>query len=107
MGSDDFEEPGFLAEDPVDQLVGRALGPYDLTERLGAGGMGTVYRGVHRRLQRARAIKVLPSNLAADLTFVARFEQEARLAADLEHPNIVRIYDVDERDGIHIAMELL
>ena len=92
----------------MDPLVGRTLGPYELQSRLGAGGMGTVYRAVHRTLGRTRAIKVLPTNLAANATFVERFRREARLAALLEHPNIVPVHDVDERDGfIYIVMELL
>ena len=70
--------------------------------------MGTVYRAVHRRLRQQRAVKVLPSTLAADPTFIQRFEREARLAAELRHPNIVVVHDVDDADGVHyIAMELL
>src|SRR5262245_26223866 len=92
----------------MDPLVGRSLGPYELQARLGAGGMGTVYQAVHRRLRQQRAVKVLPGNLAADPTFVQRFEREARLAAELRHPNIVVVHDVDDEDGIYyIAMELL
>ena len=92
----------------MDPLVGRAIGPYEVLARLGAGGMGTVYRAVHRRLRQQRAVKVLPSTLAADPTFVQRFEREARLSAELRHPNIVVVHDVDDADGIHyIAMELL
>src|SRR5215213_3439834 len=92
----------------MDPLVGRSLGPYELLARLGAGGMGTVYRAVHRRLRQQQAVKVLSSSLAADPTFVQRFEREARLAAELRHPNIVVVHDVDEDGGVHyIAMELL
>ncbi|HZO31200.1 MAG TPA: protein kinase [Chloroflexota bacterium] len=92
----------------MDLLAGRRLGPYELYERLGAGGMGVVHRAVHRRLNQPRAVKVLPANLAADPLLVERFEREARLAAELRHPHIVPIYDVDDHDGIHyIAMELL
>ncbi|MFN8633045.1 MAG: bifunctional serine/threonine-protein kinase/ABC transporter substrate-binding protein [Chloroflexota bacterium] len=92
----------------MDQFVGRLLGSYELHERLGAGGMGVVYRATHRRLRQPRAIKVLPANLAANPTFVERFEREARLAAELEHPNIVRVHDVGDYDGTHyIAMVLL
>ena len=92
----------------MDPLVGRVLGPYELQARLGAGGMGTVYRAVHRRLRQPRAVKVLPHNLAADQTFVQRFEREARLAAELRHPNIVVVHDVDDAGGTYyIAMELL
>jgi serine/threonine-protein kinase len=92
----------------MDPLVGRSLGPYDLQARLGAGGMGTVYLAVHRRLRQRRAVKVLPNNLAADPLFVQRFEREARLAAELRHPNIVAVLDVDDADGVFfLAMELL
>lgn len=92
----------------LDILAGRTLGPYELQERLGAGGMGVVYRAVHRRLRQPRAVKILPAQLAADPMFVTRFEREARLAAELHHPNIVQIFDVGDHDGIsYIAMELL
>ncbi|MFN8633022.1 MAG: protein kinase [Chloroflexota bacterium] len=92
----------------MDLFVGRQVGPYELHERLGAGGMGVVYRATHRRLRQPRAVKVLPANLAANRTFVERFEREARLAAELEHPNIVRVHDVGDHDGTHyLAMELL
>ena len=92
----------------MDPLVGRSLGPYELLARLGAGGMGTVYRAAHRRLRQQRAVKVLPSSLAADPTFIQRFEREARLAAELRHPNIVVVHDVDDEAGTYyIAMELL
>jgi serine/threonine-protein kinase len=92
----------------VDLLVGRTLGPYEIQAQLGAGGMGVVYRALHRRLGQYRAVKVLPTNLAADPALVMRFEREARLAAELEHPNIVRIFDVGEDDGLHyLVMALL
>jgi serine/threonine-protein kinase len=92
----------------VDKLSGRTLGPYELGERLGSGGMGAVYRGWHRTLRRHRAVKVLPPILAADETFVERFQREAYIAAGLRHPNIVLIHDIGEADGFHyIAMELL
>src|SRR5919205_1495820 len=92
----------------MDPLVGRVLGPYELQGRLGAGGMGAVYLAVHRRLRQRRAVKVLPATLAADPTFVQRLEREARLAAELRHPNIVVVHDVDDHDGVHyLAMELL
>jgi eukaryotic-like serine/threonine-protein kinase len=92
----------------VDLLIGRTLGPYELQARLGAGGMGVVYRALHRRLAQYRAVKVLPANLAGDPALVLRFEREARLAAELDHPNIVRLFDVNEHDGIHyLVMALL
>jgi serine/threonine-protein kinase len=92
----------------VDPYIGQRLGPYELQARLGAGGMGVVYRAVHRRLGQARAIKVLPALFASDETFVQRFEQEARLASELRHPNIVMIFDIADDGGTsYIVMELL
>jgi len=91
-----------------DPLVGRSLGPYLLEDRLGAGGMGTVYRAVHRELCQTRAIKVLQTGSANDPSFLERFRREARLAAGLRHPNIVTIYDFGEQDGeYYVAMEYL
>lgn len=92
----------------VDLLVGRMVGPYELQERLGAGGMGTVYCAEHVALGQPRAVKLLPDHLAADTGFVALFRREARMAAALRHPNVVHIYDVGEEGGLHyIVMELL
>jgi ABC-type dipeptide/oligopeptide/nickel transport system permease subunit len=92
----------------MDTWIGQQLGPYELQGRLGAGGMGVVYKAVHRRLGQSRAIKVLPTTLAHDDTFVQRFEREARLASELRHANIVMIFDIAEENGTHyIVMELL
>jgi len=92
----------------MDIRIGQQLGPYELQARLGAGGMGVVYRAVHRRLGQPRAIKVLPAMLAYDETFLQRFEREARLASELRHPNIVVIHDIAEENGVnYIVMELL
>src|SRR5262245_49615867 len=92
----------------MDELSGQTLGPYELVDKLGSGGMGAVYRGVHRRLQQARAIKVLPPQLAQDPNFVARFAREATLSAELRHPNIVAIHDFSEAEGFqYIVMELI
>jgi serine/threonine-protein kinase len=88
--------------------VSRSLGPYDLGEQLGVGGMGFVYRATHRLLQQPRALKVLQPHIASDETFLKLFYREARLAASLEHPGIVRVFDVGEADGEHyLAMALL
>jgi WD40 repeat protein/predicted Ser/Thr protein kinase len=84
------------------------IGPYDILEPLGRGGMGVVYRALHRDLQQQRAIKVLPPHLAADETFVSRFKREATIAAGLRHPNVVLIFDVGQQDDFHyIVMELV
>ena len=91
-----------------DIRIGRTLGPYDIEELLGGGGMATVYRGVHRSLGVQRAIKVMSSSLAANDSFVELFYREARLAAGLRHPNIVQMFDIARHDGQHyLVMELL
>src|SRR5262245_41879238 len=74
--------------------VGARLGPYEIIAPLGAGGMGEVYRARDSRLHRDVAIKVLPGALSADADRLLRFEQEARAAAALNHPNILAVYDV-------------
>jgi eukaryotic-like serine/threonine-protein kinase len=75
---------------------------------LGAGGMGEVYRARDTRLSREVAIKVLPADLSGDADRRARFEQEARSASALNHPNIVTVYDIGQADGVsYIAMELV
>ncbi len=92
----------------VDRPGTRAIGPYDLLEVLGRGGMGVVYRALHRELRQPRAIKVLPAHLAADDSFVERFKREATIAAGLRHQNVVLIYDVGQHDDEHyIVMELI
>lgn len=84
------------------------LGPYRLLEKIGAGGMGTVYRAVHVELDREVALKVLPAQLASNPTMVARFKREAKAAAQLQHENIVQIHDVSEEKGTHfIALEFI
>src|SRR5689334_10173783 len=79
--------------------VGTRLGIYTLGEPLGAGGMGEVYRAHDARLGREVALKLLPNEFAADPSRRARFEQEARNVAALNHPNIVALYDIGEWDG--------
>ncbi|MGE3272082.1 MAG: protein kinase, partial [Chloroflexota bacterium] len=89
-------------------MLGRVLGHYELVARLGAGGMGAVYRGVHQTLQQPRAVKILRPDLANEPDVVARFRREAMIAASLRHPHIVLIYDVAEDQDIHyIVMDLL
>jgi tRNA A-37 threonylcarbamoyl transferase component Bud32 len=76
--------------------IGQTVGQYQITEQLGIGGMATVYRAYHARLDRHVAIKVMHQALQEDPTFKARFEREAQIVARLEHPNIVPVYDYDE-----------
>src|SRR5262249_1310771 len=85
---------------------GTRLGPYQIVDRLGAGGMGAVYRARDTRLGREVAVKVLPAELAADASRLRRFGKEAAAASALNHPNIVTIHDVGSSDGVAwIAME--
>jgi Tol biopolymer transport system component len=87
---------------------GTWLGPYEITAPLGAGGMGEVYRARDTRLGRDVAIKVLPASFSADPERLRRFEQEARAAGALNHPNVLAIYDIGTHDGApYLVTELL
>src|SRR5216684_2172425 len=87
---------------------GFKLGPYDIVEAIGAGGMGEVYRARDARLGRDIAIKILPAALAADVDRLRRFEQEARAASALDHPNIVVVHDMGTHAGLpYVVLELL
>src|SRR5512135_93316 len=89
-------------------VAGSRLGPYEILSPLGAGGMGEVYRARDAKLGREIAIKVLPASVAEDEGRRLRFEQEARSASALNHPNILTIYDIGEAEGsLYIAMELV
>src|SRR5262245_9606283 len=84
------------------------LGSYEIVSRLGAGGMGVVYRAHDARLGRDVAIKVMPDALEGDPERLARFRREARLAASLNHPHIAGIYGFEDEDGAHfLVMELI
>jgi serine/threonine-protein kinase len=97
-----------LARPPVvDPLIGCALSHYRLEERLGAGGMGVVYRATDIKLGRVVAIKLLARHLLSDETAKARFVQEARAASALDHPNIATVHGIGEQDGeLFIVMAL-
>ncbi len=84
---------------------GTKLGPYEITEQLGAGGMGEVYLAQDTRLSRKVAVKVLPAEFASDPERLARFEQEARAAAALNHPHIASVFDVGTEDGTHFMVQ--
>jgi serine/threonine protein kinase len=87
---------------------GTSLGPYQITEPLGAGGMGEVYRARDTRLDRSVAIKVLPGHLAANPELRQRFEREARAVSSLNHPHICTLYDIGNQDGLdYLVMELI
>ena len=88
--------------------AGTRLGPYEIGDPLGAGGMGEVYRAKDPRLGREVAIKVLPSSFSQDVDRLKRFEQEARAAGVLNHPNITAVYDLGSHEGSpYIVTELL
>ncbi len=96
--------PEVVKSDVVaDQVLppGYKLGPYEIVSRIGAGGMGVVYKATQTNLQRTVAIKLLPSHFARDPEFVNRFHREARALASLNHPNIVSIYDLGQMDGLY------
>ncbi len=80
-------------------VVGEIVGQYQLIELLGQGGMATVFKAYHARLDRYVAIKALHPAFTEDPNFLARFEREAQLVARLEHPNIVPVYDFSEHEG--------
>jgi len=87
---------------------GTKLGPYEIQSALGAGGMGEVYKARDTRLERAVAIKILPSHLSENNEAKQRFEREARTISSLSHPNICTLHDVGQQDGIHyLVMEYL
>ncbi len=87
---------------------GARLGPYDIVTPIGAGGMGEVYRARDARLDREVAIKVLPASYSADPDRLRRFEQEARAAGRLNHPNVMAIYDIGTHEGApYVVAELL
>ena len=92
----------------IENLTGRTLGQYQLRERMGTGGMGTVYRAYQASLKREIAIKVMSPMLAAQPNYMERFNREAQTVAALEHPHIVPIHDYGSQNGIsYVVMRLL
>ena len=88
--------------------AGTRLGPYEIVAALGAGGMGEVYRAHDARLGREVALKVLPGEVAASPDRLRRFEQEARAASAISHPNLLTVFDIGEQDGVRfLVTELL
>jgi serine/threonine protein kinase len=88
--------------------TGARLGPYEITARIGVGGMGEVYRATDTNLKRAVAIKVLPESVAGDSDRLARFQREAEVLASLNHPHIAAIYGLERSNGTTaLVMELV
>src|SRR5439155_10465930 len=85
---------------PDELSPGSTLGPYRVERLLGRGGMATVYLAEHTGLHRLAAVKVMSSELAADPAFRDRFLRESTLAASLDHPNVVPVYEAGEHDGV-------
>jgi predicted Ser/Thr protein kinase len=100
--------PELLAESPDAPLSGRRLGPYQVHEEVGRGGMGVVYAAEDERLGRLVALKLLPPAFSRDAVARERLAREARAAAALSHPSIATVYALDEIDGdLFIASELV
>ena len=93
---------------PLSLFPGTRLGPYEVTEQIGVGGMGEVYRATDTNLKRQVAIKVLPASVASDADRLARFQREAEVLAALNHPHIAAIYGLEKSDAtIALVMELV
>lgn len=89
-------------------MIGKRLAHYEITEKLGEGGMGQVYQATDTKLDRQVALKVLPQAFSSDAQRMARFEREAKMLASLNHPSIAAIYGVEEAGGIRaLALEFV
>ncbi len=89
-------------------MIGKSISHYRVTAKLGAGGMGVVYRATDTKLNRDVALKVLPEVFARDADRMARFRREAQVLASLNHPNIAAIYGLEQDQSIHaLALELV
>ena len=97
-----------MADTSDDARLGTVIAGYRIEERIGRGGMGVVYRAEHLNLRRRAAIKIIAPDLAESDGFRERFTREARIAAALQHPNIVTVYDAGEVDGLlYLAMQYI
>ena len=89
-------------------MIDRRISHYSVTEKVGAGGMGEVYRATDTKLNRDVALKVLAEEFARDADRMARFKREAQVLASLNHPNIASIYGLEESDGTRrLVLELV
>ncbi len=100
---------GVLTYFQADQLLqgkhrGFSIGKYRVLEKLGSGGMGTVYLCEHESVGKKAAVKVLPASQSNNPSSLGRFYREARAAGNLNHPNLVRAHDIDEEGGLHFLV---
>ncbi|MGQ0541680.1 MAG: protein kinase domain-containing protein, partial [Blastocatellia bacterium] len=87
-------------------MIGSQINQYKIQEKIGSGGQGTVYKALDTKLNRTVVIKILPPELTAKTANFKRFEREAQLCSQLDHPNICTIYDFHEANGVfYIAMQ--
>jgi len=87
-------------------MIGKTIGPYNIVEELGKGGMGVVYKAVHTTLEQQVAIKALSSELASNPSSRERFVKEAKIQAKFSHPNVVNIFNyIDDGKDVFIVME--
>src|SRR4029077_17438792 len=109
LAADEKGRSGFLQSPPAMQLINATrIGSYEIQSMLGAGGMGEVYRARDLALRRDVAIKVLPAFVSSDPDRLRRFEEEARAAAALSHPNILAVFQMGTYEGVpYLVSELL
>jgi len=92
----------------MEDLTGKQFGPYQIVAPLGEGGMAAVYQAYQPGMERYVALKILPSHFGRDPEFVARFEQEAKILAKLQHPHILPVFDYGQAGGYaYIVMPFL
>ncbi len=97
-----------MADASDDRRIGMVIAGYKIESRIGRGGMGVVYKAEHLTLERRAAVKIIAPDLAESPGFRERFTREARIAAALQHPNIVTVYDAGEVDGVlYLAMRYI
>src|SRR5436189_22129 len=87
-------------------MIGSQINQYKITDKIGSGGQGTVYKALDTKLNRVAVVKILPPELTQKTANFKRFEREAQLCSQLDHPNICTIYDFNEANGVYyIAMQ--
>jgi serine/threonine protein kinase len=108
MGRRVVSKSGQFQAEEVSKGQGKSLvlGNYTILDKIGAGGMGQVFKAEHRRMKRIVAVKMLPAGMMKNPATVARFEREVTAAARLNHPNIVAAFDADNANGLHLLKTL-